>query len=96
MGSIDVAEVMVDLMEVMKENRIIMPHGLTMLARGLTHMEGVLADIAPEINMVEIASRHMAGKIFTEKDWKSELKNGGRSFYRSIHKALDLPSLWQI
>ena len=93
MGSIDVAEVMVDLMEVMKENRIIMPHGLTMLARGLTHMEGVLADIAPEINMVEIASRHMAGKIFTEKDWKSELKNGGRSFYRSIHKALDLPSL---
>ena len=87
------AEVMVDLMEVMKENRIIMPHGLTMLARGLTHMEGVLADIAPEINMVEIASRHMAGKIFTEKDWKSELKNGGRSFYRSIHKALDLPSL---
>lgn len=93
MGSIDVAEVMVDLMEVMKENRIIMPHGLTMLARGLTHMEGVLADIAPEINMVEIASRHMAGKLFTDKDWKSELKNGGRSLYRSIHKALDIPSL---
>jgi len=67
MGSIDVAEVMVDLMEVMKENRIIMPHGLTMLARGLTHMEGVLADIAPEINMVEIASRHMAGENFSKR-----------------------------
>nr|WP_317379106.1 AarF/UbiB family protein [uncultured Faecalimonas sp.] len=93
MGSIDVAEVMVDLMEVMKENRIIMPHGLTMLARGLTHMEGVLADIAPEINMVEIASSHMAGKILTDQDWKKELKNSGKSLYRSIHKALDLPSL---
>lgn len=34
MGNIDVAEVMVDLMEVMKENKIMMPHGLTMLARG--------------------------------------------------------------
>ena len=34
----------------------------------------------------------MAGKIFTEKDWKSELKNGAEVFYRSIHKALDLPS----
>ena len=32
MGQIDVAEVMMDLMEVMKENGIIMPHGLTMLA----------------------------------------------------------------
>ena len=42
MGEIDVAEVMMDLMEVMKENKIRMPHGLTMLARGLTNMEGVL------------------------------------------------------
>lgn len=57
MGEIDVAEVMMDLMEVMKENKIRMPHGLTMLARGLTNMEGVLADIAPQINMIEIASR---------------------------------------
>lgn len=93
MGNIDVAEVMVDLMEVMKENRIIMPHGLTMLARGLTQMEGVLADIAPGINMVEIASGHLAGKMLEEQDWKTELKNSGRSMYRSLHKALDLPSL---
>lgn len=72
MGSINVAEVMMNLMEVMKENKIIMPHGLTMLARGLTHMEGVLADICPEINMVEIASKHMAGNFLrikiSEKD----------------------------
>ena len=40
MGQINVAEVMTDLMEVMKSNKIKMPHGLTMLARGLTHMEG--------------------------------------------------------
>ena len=51
MGTIDIGEVMQDLMDVMKENRISMPHGLTMLARGLTHMEGVLAEITPEINI---------------------------------------------
>ena len=56
LGNIDIAEIMQDLMEVMKENKITMPHGLTMLARGLTHIEGVLADISPEINMMEIAS----------------------------------------
>ena len=60
MGKINVAEVMTDLMEVMKENKIMMPHGLTMLARGLTHMEGVLANIAPDINMVEIAKARLA------------------------------------
>ena len=42
MGEIDVAEVMMDLMEVMKENKIRMPHGLTMLARGLTNMDACL------------------------------------------------------
>lgn len=92
-GAIDIAEVTMDLMEVMKENKIIMPHGMTMLARGLTHMEGVLADIAPEINMVEIASRHMAGKILEEKSLKKELKNSGKNLYRSIQKAVNIPSL---
>lgn len=91
MGSIDVAEVMMDMMEVMKENRIIMPHGLTMLARGLTHMEGVLADIAPEINMVEIASTHVAGNMIKDRDWRKEIKRSGRNLYKALHKAIEIP-----
>lgn len=93
MGSINVAEVMNDLMDVMKNNKIKMPHGLTMLARGLTHMEGVLADIAPEINMVQIATAHMSGEFFQRLDLKKELKSSGRSAIKSLRKALDIPSL---
>lgn len=92
-GNIDIAEVFMSLMEVMKENKIRMPHGLTMLARGLTHMEGVLADIAPDLNMVEIASRHIAGEILTERNWKQELRNGGKTLYKSFYKAINIPSL---
>ena len=93
MGEIDVAEVMMDLMEVMKENKIRMPHGLTMLARGLTNMEGVLADIAPQINMIEIASRHISEVMWKELDWKKELKHAGKNIYRSMHKAVEVPGL---
>ena len=93
MGQINVAEVMADLMEVMKNNKIKMPHGLTMLARGLTHMEGVLADIAPDINMVEIATAHMSGEFFRNFDLKKELKSSGRSVLKSFRKALDIPSM---
>ena len=92
-GNINVAEVMSDLMDVMKDNKIKMPHGLTMLARGLTHMEGVLADIAPDINMVEIATSHMAGNMFREFNLKKELKSSGKSIVKSLRKALDIPSL---
>ena len=75
MGSINVAEVLSDLMDVMKDNKIMMPHGLTMLARGLAHMEGVLADIAQDLKMVEIATTDMTGKFFQNLDLKKELKS---------------------
>lgn len=93
MGEIDVAEVIVDLMEVMKENHIIMPHGLTMLARGLTHMEGILADIAPDINMVQIASARVAGNAWKSKDLGKELKKSTKKIYKSLYRAIEIPSL---
>ncbi len=93
MGNIDVAEVMVDLMEVMKENHIMMPHGLTMLARGLTHVEGVLAEISPEINMAQIAAARIKGQFFSDGNWKKELKSDGKNLIRSLKKAVDIPSL---
>lgn len=93
MGEIDIAEVMMDLMDVMKENKIVMPHGLTMLARGLTNMEGVLVDISPEINMVEIASARLKGNLLHSIDWKKELKKGGKTLYKSLQKSVELPSM---
>lgn len=92
-GKIKLAKIMEDLMEVMKENKITMPHGLTMLARGMSHMEGVIADISPEINMVEVATARMAANLFTAGNWKEELRNNGKKVYRCFHKALDIPAL---
>lgn len=93
MGKINVAEVMTDLMEVMKENKIMMPHGLTMLARGLTHMEGVLSNIAPDINMVEIARARLAADFLHNFNFKKELRSTGRSLLKSVRKMIDLPSM---
>ena len=93
MGNIDVAEVMVDLMEVMKENKIMMPHGLTMLARGLTHVEGVLAEICPEINMTQIAAARLKEQLFSNGNWKREIKKEGKNLAWSLKRAGDIPSL---
>ena len=93
MGNIDVAEVLQDLMDVMKENKITMPHGLTMLARGLAHVEGVLADISPQINMVEIAASRLKSQFIQNHDWKKAAKSGAKSIYLSMRKAVDIPAL---
>lgn len=92
-GEIDIAQVMMDLMDVMKENKIVMPHGLTMLARGLTHMEGILADTSPDINMIGIAATRIKGDLLHTMDWKREIKRNGKLLYRSLHKSIELPAL---
>ena len=94
LGSASIAQVMMDLMDVMKENKIIMPHGLTMLARGLTHIEGILADISPDINMIGIAATRIKGDLLNTMDWKKELKKNGKLLYRSLHKgSIEFPAL---
>ena len=93
LGMIKIAEIMQDLMEVMKENKISMPHGLTMLVRGLTHVEGILSDISPEINMIEIAQARIMSSMFHNFDWKKEVREKGKLLYRAANKTARIPML---
>ena len=92
-GSLDVAEFLQEIMEIMKENKIGLPHGVSMLARGLTHMEGVLAKISPDINMVQIAAAKIQESLFADFDWKREISRGGRRLYRTVDKTMEIPNL---
>ena len=92
-GQIDLGDVLQNLMDIMKENKVRMPHGLTMLARGLSHMEGVLEVLSPDINMVEIAADRMREEYLSTLDWKAELQRSGWKLYRSFRKGVQIPGL---
>lgn len=93
LGDINIAAFMRDLMDVMKENGIQMPHGLTLLARGLNNIEGVLMQISPGVNMVEIARARMTEEDFRHINWKDEARNGSVTLYKSIKNLTELPTL---
>lgn len=93
MGQVDIAETLQAMMEVMKANKIGMPHGMTMLARGMSHVEGVLAEISPDINMLQIAATSVADETLSEMDWKQEISRTARHVYRSAKKSIDIPML---
>ena len=93
MGNIDIADTLRALMEIMKRNHISLPHGVTMLCRGLTHMEGVLAKISPDINMVQIAVTRYSEDYLKNIDWKKEFERSARSIFRSAKKGTEIPSL---
>ena len=86
MGSINVAEMVTALMDIMKENRIRLPHGVTMLCRGLTHVQGVLSDIAPDINMLEIAATRISEEMIKNLDLRKETEHEIRELIRALGK----------
>lgn len=92
-GSINIADEAGALLEIMKNNSIRMPRGMTMLVRGLAHVEGVLAEISPDLNMAEIASNRIMDRKLEDIDWKEELKKDGRSVYKMLRKSYEIPSL---
>ena len=58
---------------------------------GITQIEGVLADIAPGINMVGIASARIRQEMLKNFDLKGELKKAGKTAYKSAHRMAELP-----
>ena len=96
MGSIDAVEFFKDLMEIMKGNNIRLPHGMTMLVRGLTQMQGVLLNISPDINMAEIAAGRLREEMLQNFDWKKEAGKTGRRIYKAAGRTLDIPPLVKI
>ena len=96
MGSIDAVEFFKVVMEIMKGNEIRLPHGMTMLVRGLTQMQGVLLNISPDINMAEIAAGRLREEMLQNFDWKKEAGKTGRRIYKAAGRTLDIPPLVKI
>ena len=93
MGGLDVAAAIEELVEIMKQNRISLPHGVSMLCRGLTHVQGVLAAISPDINMMQIAVNRYTEEFLKNVDWKNEIQKQARVLYRSASKGAEIPGL---
>lgn len=93
LGSIDIVDFFMQVLEIMKENGLRLPHGMTMLGRGLNHMQGVLTEISPEINMMEIAAARIRENAFEKMDIGREIRKGGRKVYTAVNEAIDLPPL---
>ena len=93
LGTMDLAEVMQDLTEVMHQNGIAMPSSLTMLARGLATIEGVVADLSPELNVMSVVTARLGRRMLSDVDWRSVLTQDAGALYESAHKSLEIPAL---
>ncbi len=63
-----------------------------MLVSGLTTIEGVIAEIAPDINVVQVASVRMSGNKLSDFDLKKELRMSGKEIWQALQKGIKIPS----
>lgn len=93
LGELDIAKIMEEVMNIANTHKISMPNGVSMLCRGIATIEGVLAELAPDISFVEILTNHVKNKAISDLDVKNELQQGLKSVYMSGKKSLDIPAL---
>lgn len=81
-----------EFLAVAQRNGIAMPEGITMLSRGALTIQGVLAKLDPDLNVVEIMANRLSAELLRDLDVKKELKEGGKSLLVSARKAADIPA----
>lgn len=84
LGDINIGTAFMDIIEILRSQNLMLPTAFTMLARGFVTLEGVLGDIAPEINVVDIVSSHVKRQMIDPEYLESKSKE---IFFSGLHSA---------
>ena len=91
LGSIDIGQFVMEFIHVAESNGLVMPAGISMLARGIITIEGVLSRISPETTLMRILASHVSGTLLHDASLKDELLRGGKALYSFGKRSLELP-----
>lgn len=91
-AEIDLGEALRDLTDIFNRYHLGLSPGLSMLARGVMTIEGVLSRVSPSINFIQIFSGHMTEAGFEREGLAHELREQGMRLLHTLHKAVDIPS----
>ena len=92
LGSMNLMKVRADVLPILSRNRIVVPPGIAMLARGLVTIEGVVSGIAPDISMMQIIANHLSGSALENLNLEAEIKKALISIFQSGKRAPGIPS----
>ena len=92
LGEMDLGRMMEDVLALASAHHISMPPGISMLARGVVTIQGVLSTLDPEASIVEIMAAHLSATALQNLDIGKELKESGLTLLSSGKKAMDIPA----
>ena len=79
------------IMNILRVHHIGFPQGLSMFARGVLTIEGVMRLCCPEVSFVEIFARSWEVDFTRNIEWREELRKARREAYLLLRKSIQLP-----
>lgn len=79
------------IMNLMRVHRIGCPQGLSMFARGVLTVEGVMRLCCPKVSFVEIFARSLAVNYKKNFHWRDEMAKARREGFLLLRKSAQLP-----
>ena len=91
LGMMDLGQLFEEILEVCNRHNIRMPARITMLARGVVTIEGVLSACCPDVSFVQLAKSHLTENYMDKLDLAAELKKSGKNMFAMVKKGIDVP-----
>lgn len=92
MKEINVGTVLTEVIEVLRGQNMMMTSSVTMLARGFATIEGVIAQVAPDISVIEIVSKHVIAQQADPKFLATQLIDLATTSAASAEALAKLPT----
>lgn len=92
MKEINVGTVLTEVIEVLRGQNMVMTSSVTMLARGFVTIEGVIAQVAPDISVIEIVSKHVIAQQADPKFLATQLIDLATASAASVEALAKLPT----
>lgn len=90
--SFDMGKCLMDIIELMRQQNLMLPSSLTMLARGAVAIEGVLSEVSPSTNLVRVISKRVKRQMLDPHTVEGKVRSFVLEGARSTEVAVKIPT----
>lgn len=90
MKEMNLTVIIEEFMTLAKEHNITMPKGISLFARGLLTIQGVIAILCPEIDLIEILTNFLNNNLMKSIDIRKEILSIGKEILCSSKKSIGI------
>lgn len=90
MKEMNLTVIIEEFMTLAKEHNITMPKGISLFARGLLTIQGVIAILCPEIDLIEILTNFLNNNLMKSIDIRKEILSIGKAILCSSKKSIGI------